>query len=69
MRTFGEARIAWRVRYFFRYWEMPCGEMPTRDESYVFGLAARDLYGDGDLTDPQRRAIRDAMFEGRVRCR
>lgn len=69
LRTFVQPRIAWRVRYFVRYWKMPCGEAPTRDESYVFAMTTRDLYGDADVNDAERRAIRDAMFEGSVRCR
>lgn len=69
LETFGDERIAWRVRYFFRYWQMPCQEAPTRNESYVFDLAANDLYGDRDLNDSQRVAIRNAMFAGRERCR
>ena len=68
LRTFASRRVAWRVRYFVRYWEMPCGEAPTRDESYVFQMTTRDLYGDADLIGVQRRAIRAAMFAGPVRC-
>lgn len=69
LQTFADFRIAWRVRYFVRYWEMPCNEAPTREEGYVFHMTTADLYADPDLTDPQRIAIRTAMFSGRVRCR
>jgi len=69
LQTFGDFQIAWRVRYFVRYWEMPCNEAPTREESYVFQMTTADLYADLDLIDSQRSAIRNAMFSGRVRCR
>jgi hypothetical protein len=47
---------------------MPCGEAPTVKEGYVFHMVTNDLYSDTDLTDGQRSAIRNAMFEGKVRC-
>ena len=67
--SFGDPKIGWRVRYFVRYWEMPCGEFPTEQEGYVFHIVTDDLYGDADLTPAQRMAIRTAMFDGRVQCR
>jgi hypothetical protein len=47
---------------------MPCGEMPTVKEAYVFHMVTDDLYNDTDLTDTQRIAIRNAMFDGKVDC-
>jgi hypothetical protein len=58
----------WRVRYFVRYWEMPCGEFPTEEEAYVFHMVTNDLYNDPDLTDADRVEIRNQMFRGPVRC-
>lgn len=68
LRGFSERRIAWRVRFYVRYWEMPCGEFPTEQEAYVFHLVTSDLYDDRDLTDPQRLAIRTAMYRGSPHC-
>jgi hypothetical protein len=66
--SFADPQITWRVRYFVRYWQMPCGEAPTVKEGYVFHMVTNDLYSDTDLTDGQRSAIRNAMFDGKVRC-
>ena len=68
LRTFKNRAIDWRVRYFVRYWEMPCGEFPTVEEAYVFHVVTNDLYNDADLTDTDRLQIRSLMFEGRVHC-
>jgi hypothetical protein len=69
LRSFPERQIAWRVRYFVRYWQMPCGEFPTEAEAYVFHLVTNDLYADSQLTGAQRIGIRNVMFRGSVRCR
>ena len=69
LRSFADWEIAWRVRYFVRYWRMPCGETPTVPEAYVFHMVTNDLYVDESLDDSQRLAIRAAMFSGNVRCR
>lgn len=66
--SFADEQTAWRVRYFVRYWKMPCGEFPTVKEAYVFHMVARNLYADPDLDDTQRYAIRNAMFTGPVHC-
>ena len=68
LRSFPSSSIGWRVRYFVRYRQMPCNEAPTEEESYVFHAVLNDLYGDGDLNDAQRVAIRNAMYEGNPRC-
>ena len=67
--SFENRKVAWRVRYFVRHWEMPCGEAPTEQEGYVFHMVTNDLYNDPDLNDTERVAIRNAMFEGRIRCK
>src|SRR5215472_18801525 len=41
--------INWRVRYFVRYWQMPCNEAPTIEEGYVYHMVTKDLYKDHDL--------------------
>ena len=69
LQSFTDPDITWRVRYFVRYWQMPCGEMPTVEEAYVFHMVTNDLYGDESLNDSQRLAIRTAMFDGTVHCR
>jgi hypothetical protein len=69
LNTFSDPEVAWRVRFFVRYWQMPCGEMPTVQEGYVFHMVTNDLYDDSDLDNLQRIAIRNAMFSGAVRCR
>jgi hypothetical protein len=69
LRSFSDPSITWRVRYFVRYWQMPCGEAPTVDEGYVFHMVTGDLYSDAFLDDSARLAIRDAMFDGKVRCK
>lgn len=69
LRSFRARQIAWRVRYFVRYLAMPCGEAPTIEEAYVFHVVIDDLNNDADLTGAERAALRDAMFEGRIRCR
>lgn len=61
--------IAWRVRYFVRYQEMPCGEAPTEQVAYVFHMVMSDLDNDGDLTAAQRSAIRAAIFDGKTHCK
>lgn len=66
--SFDNPKITWRVRYFVRFWEMPCRETPTVDEAYVFHMVTNDLYGDPDLSDSQRVDIRNAMFQGTLRC-
>jgi|SRR5580700_453053 hypothetical protein len=68
LRTFKDRAVDWRVRYFVRYWEMPCGEFPTEQEAYVFHMVTNDLYNDQDLTDADRVEIRNMMFDGPVRC-
>jgi hypothetical protein len=68
LRSFGNPKITWRVRYFVRFWEMPCKEAPTVQEAYVFHMVTNDLYNDQDLDDAERVAIRNVMFEGKVRC-
>ena len=60
--------IEWRVRYFVRFSQMPCGEYPTLDESYVFHMVVNDLEADTDLKEGQRVKIRNAMFQGPVHC-
>jgi hypothetical protein len=69
LRSFPNEPIGWRVRYFVRYRQMPCNEAPTEEESYVFHAVLNDLYGDADLSDAQRLAIRTAMYEGTPRCK
>lgn len=68
LRSFRDWSVAWRVRYFVRFWEMPCGEFPTEQEAYVFHMVTNDLYNDADLSDADRIDIRNLMFAGRVRC-
>ncbi len=68
LRSFGNPRVAWRVRYFVRYWEMPCREAPTLEEGYVFHMVTNDLYDDSDLSDGQRITIRNALFDGPTHC-
>lgn len=60
--------VEWRVRYFFKYNEMPCGEAPTVQESYVYQMASDDLETDSFVTPQERVEIRTAMFNGRARC-
>ena len=69
LRSFADPKIAWRVRYFVRYWRMPCGEGPTVQEAYVFHMVTNDLYADQSLDNSRRLAIRAAMFSGSARCR
>lgn len=69
LQSFSDRDIRWRVRYFVRYWRMPCNEAPTIEEGYVYHMVTRDLYKDSDLNDRQRTAIRVAMFDGKVNCR
>ena len=69
LESFGDAKITWRVRYFVRFWEMPCGEAPTVQEGYVFHMVTNDLYNDPDMNDAERMAIRAAMFGGLTRCK
>ncbi|MGA8535255.1 MAG: hypothetical protein WB615_14195 [Candidatus Tumulicola sp.] len=64
-----DPKIAWRVRYFVRYWEMPCNEFPTEDEGYVFNAVTNDLYTDPDISNTQRIQIRNAMFDGQIHCK
>ncbi len=66
--SFKSWKVSWRVRYFVRHWVMPCHEDPTEEEGYVFHMVTNDLYGDPDLNDAQRLAIRNAMFDGKIRC-
>lgn len=68
LRTFKNHAISWRVRYYVRYWQMPCGEFPTEQEAYVFHMVTNDLYNDQDLSDADRVEIRTLMFDGPVRC-
>ena len=68
LRAFESRGISWRVRYYVRYWEMPCGEFPTVEEAYVFHTVTNDLYNDPDLTDADRIEIRNVMFVGATRC-
>jgi len=68
LHSLSNPEIAWRVRFFVRYLEMPCNEAPTVQEAYVFHMVIDDLSNDSDLTDTQRVAIRNAMFQGKVQC-
>lgn len=69
LRTFNDRQISWRARYFVRYATMPCGEMPTEQEAYVFHAVIDDLNADPDLTGSGRAAIRAAMYEGTPDCK
>jgi len=69
LEAFTDSDIRWRVRYFVRYWQMPCNEAPTIEEGYVYHMVTKDLYKDRDLNDRQRMEIRTAMFDGRVNCK
>ncbi len=69
LQSFTARDIGWRVRYFVRYWRMPCNEAPTIEEGYVYHMVTKDLYNDSDLNDKERMAIRVAMFEGKVNCK
>lgn len=68
LQTFKSPKITWRIRYFVRYWKMPCNEAPTEEEGYVFQMVTNDLYDDPDLNQAQRLQIRDALFDGAIRC-
>ena len=67
--SFSDPNITWRVRYYVRYWEMPCGEEPTVQEAYVFHMVTGDLYNDVDLDDVERLAIRNRMSDGQAHCK
>lgn len=67
--SFGDQKIAWRVRYFVRYWAMPCNEEPTEQEAYVFHMVTTDLYDDAALSETERAAIRNVMFDGKTHCK
>ncbi len=67
--SFSARKVKWRVRYYVRYWEMPCHEEPTVQEAYVFHMVTNDLYNDADLDDGERSAIRTAIYDGREHCR
>ncbi|HVN68792.1 MAG TPA: hypothetical protein VMU38_03935 [Candidatus Binatia bacterium] len=69
LRSFEHRSVDWRVRFYVRYWEMPCGEFPTVEEAYVFHVVTNDLYADADLTDADRLQIRSMMFDQTVHCR
>lgn len=69
LQAFTAHDIDWRVRYFVRYWQMPCNEAPTIEEGYVYHMVTNDLYNDSDLNNKQRVAIRQAMFDGQVECK
>jgi len=69
LESFSDREIGWRVRYFVRYWQMPCNEAPTIEEGYVYHMVTKDLYKDPDLDDRQRMAIRTAMFDGKADCK
>jgi hypothetical protein len=69
LESFTAHDISWRVRYFVRYWQMPCNEAPTIEEGYVYHMVTKDLYKDPDLDNKQRMAIRVAMFQGKVNCK
>jgi hypothetical protein len=69
LESFESRKVTWRVRYFVRHWEMPCHEDPTVQEGYIFHMVTDDLYNDPDLNDPERMAIRDAMFDGKIHCK
>jgi hypothetical protein len=69
LESFPNSRIAWRVRYFVRYQEMPCDEDPTEEEAYVFHMVTNDLANDGDLNAGERLAIRAAMFDNTIHCK
>ena len=68
LQSFSDRDITWRVRYFVRYWRMPCNEAPTTEEGYVYHMVTKDLYRDPDLNNRQRMAIRTAMFDGKANC-
>ncbi|MFY9632024.1 MAG: hypothetical protein WAJ94_10510 [Candidatus Cybelea sp.] len=67
--TFADRQVTWRVRYYVRFSEMPCGEVPTVDEAYVFHMVVDDLNADLNITGPQRAAVRGAMYEGTEHCK
>ncbi len=67
--TFADRQVTWRVRYYVRFEEMPCGEVPTVDEAYVFHMVVNDLNADPNITGPQRAAIRGAMYQGTEHCK
>lgn len=69
LQAFTAHDISWRVRYFVRYWRMPCNEAPTIEEGYIYHMVTNDLYNDPDLNNKKRMAIRTVMFEGKVECR
>lgn len=68
LNSFVNQQIAWRVRYFVRYMQMPCGEMPTVQEGYAFHMVIDDLDADKDLNATQRDSIRYAMYDGKPHC-
>jgi hypothetical protein len=67
--SFGDRKVAWRVRYFVRYWVMPCNEAPTEQEAYAFHMVTYDLETDQDLSDAERVAIRNTMYDGKAHCK
>jgi hypothetical protein len=69
LRSFADPQIAWRVRYFVRHLYMPCGEMPTVQEAYVFHTVFEDLAADPNLDDAERTAIRNAMYDEPMHCK
>jgi hypothetical protein len=64
LEAYSDPDIKWRLRFFFRYNEMPCGEDPTVEEYYAYQMAALDLSGDLDLTAGQRADIQAAIYPG-----
>lgn len=66
--SFTDPNITWRVRYFVRYNDMPCGEAPTEQESYVYQMTVSDLNKDSDLNINEVQQIRDAMYSGTPNC-
>jgi hypothetical protein len=67
--AFSNQKVAWRVRYFVRYWVMPCSEAPTEQEAYVFHMVTDDLDTDQDLSGAERVAIRNTMYNGKAHCK
>jgi hypothetical protein len=64
LEAYSDPDINWRLRFFFRYNEMPCGEDPTVKEYYAYQMAALDLSSDLDLNAAQRADIQAAIYPG-----
>jgi hypothetical protein len=48
---------------------MPCSEAPTEQEAYAFHMVTYDLETDRDLSDAERVAIRNTMYDGKAHCK